>query len=184
MIAIVGYFLLNNILSGDDTPKPNEVLDKLDASVTSTFKQNEENSKLKDGMDMVICRIDLSDHSLECASANRPIYKVDSNGILSETKGDKFPIGGGTSYSNKTLFKNHKIELETGDSIYFFSDGLPDQFDETNSKKFGSKRIKDTLINNYKNDMTDIQQALEDDFQEWKGSGEQTDDILFIGLRF
>jgi len=48
-------------------------------------------------------------------------------GIMEEIKGNKFPIGGGI-YKNQTNFTSTKINVRAGDSIYFSSDGFPDQF--------------------------------------------------------
>lgn len=184
MIATVGYFLLNSILQTDQTPHADEVLNELDRLVTNTFKQNEEDSKLKDGMDMVILRIDLAHQMLETASANRPIYHYSKTGMLHEIKGDKFPIGGGKAYTNKTKFTKHTLKFDEGDGFYFFSDGLPDQFNERSDKKFGTSRIKEILGTNHLGHLKQTEAQLEEAFRDWKGKGDQTDDILMIGLKF
>ena len=184
MISIVGFFLLNNILVGDKTPTPAEVLNNLDLLVTETFKQNEDNSKLKDGMDLVICRIDHEKNIFESAGANRPVYVINKEGNLEEIKGDKFPIGGGSSYTNKTSFSNFKKNIIQGDGFYFFSDGLPDQFNEESTQKLGTRIIKDILKSNHGKDIKLVEKRLDEKFLEWKGSNNQTDDILFIGMVF
>lgn len=184
MIATVGYFLLNSILQVNKTPHADEVLNELDQLVTQTFKQNDEDSKLKDGMDMVICRIDIAHQTLETASANRPIFHYSKTGELREIKGDRFPIGGGKSYSNKTKFTKHQVKFQQGDGFYFFSDGLPDQFNERSDKKFGTSKIKQILASTHQGDLKETEARLEEEFRIWKGKGEQTDDILVIGLKF
>ena len=184
MISLVGYFLLNNILREDKTPTPSEVLDELNDLVTSTFRQNDEDSKLKDGMDMVLSRIDLKNNTFECASANRPIYIYDKNNSLTEIRGDKFPIGGGDAYSNRHPFTNHELKIEVGTGMYFFSDGLQDQFNEDSTKKFGTKAIREIIKSNHSNNVKKVHESLEKAFLEWKGNGEQTDDILLIGVKF
>lgn len=184
MISLVGYFLLNNILRDDKSPTPAEVLNELNDLVTSTFKQNNENSKLKDGMDMVLCRIDLDNNRLEFASANRPIYVYDDKAILKEIKGDKFPIGGGKAYSNKHPFINHEVTITKGLGAYFFSDGLQDQFNEDSTKKLGTKVIKEIIAKNHTEAINSVHTGLENAFLDWKKKGQQTDDILFIGLKF
>ena len=91
MISIVGFFLLNNIITRDEVPDAGKLLDELDFLVTSTFNQNEESSKIKDGMDIALCRINLKTNELDYSGANRPLYVISSKGKLNEIKGDKFP---------------------------------------------------------------------------------------------
>ena len=184
MISIVGFFLLNNIISRDETPNAGQLLDELDHLVTSTFNQNEESSKIKDGMDLALCRINLKTNELDYAGANRPLYIVNPKGDLTEVKGDKFPIGGGLAYANKTTFKNNLIELNEGDSVFFFSDGYPDQFGGESETKFGPSRIKSMLTDNYNLPLKEISKITAESFKEWKGKGKQTDDVLLIGIKF
>ena len=184
MISIVGFFLLNNIISRDEAPNAGELLDELDYLVTSTFNQNEESSKIKDGMDLALCRINLKTNELDYAGANRPLYIISPRGELTEVKGDKFPIGGGLAYANKTTFKNNVINLNEGDSVFFFSDGYPDQFGGESETKFGPARIKSMLTDNYNLPLKEISKITAKSFNEWKGKGKQTDDVLLIGIKF
>jgi serine phosphatase RsbU (regulator of sigma subunit) len=63
---------------------------------------------------------------------------------MDEVKGNKFPIGGGI-FKNQTNFTNTKIKLEKGDSIYFSSDGFPDQFGGLDGRKFGPKKVREII---------------------------------------
>lgn len=184
MISMVGYFLLNNIVDGKENMSSGEVLNRLDKSVTDTFRQNSADSKLKDGMDLAICKVNLKTLQLEYSGANRPLYLLKSDGELLEIKGDKFPIGGGKAYSNKTDFSTHNIDIRKGDAIYFFSDGYPDQFGDKNNSKFGAKRIKEMIVDNRDKSIDQVYQEFDSQFNKWKGDKVQTDDVLLIGIRF
>ena len=184
MIATVGYFLLNGILSNVLTPNSAEVLTQLDALLTATFNQNDETSKLKDGMDMVLCRLKIGTNDLDIASANRPILHINSQKELIEIKGNKFPIGGGLVYDKSIGFTLHNFRFQKGESIYFFSDGLQDQFCQLGNEKFGTKRIKSWLVENEAISFSEKHSNLDNAFEDWKGNSSQTDDILFIGLGF
>src|SRR5690606_19061865 len=59
LISLIGYFLLNEIVKGRKVTDPGEILDKLDQSVTQTLRQDQDDSKTKDGMDIALCKIDL-----------------------------------------------------------------------------------------------------------------------------
>ncbi len=101
---------------------------------------------------------------------------------LSEIKPDKFSIGGHQSEIERK-FTKHKVLLSKGDCIYIFSDGFVDQFGGKEGKKFMSKRFKDLLLANYSTRMLEQENTLIKTFETWKGSREQVDDLLVIGIR-
>lgn len=185
LISLVGYFLLNNIIENSDINSASGLLNQLDTLVTSTFRQNEESSKIKDGMDISMCKINMKENTIEYAGANRPLYHIKPSGKFNEIKGDKFPIGGGNAYGNKTEFTNHKITIETGDTFLFFSDGFPDQFGgEDGAIKYGPNRIKKVLLEHSDSDLNKLFTHLDNSLVDWMGSTKQTDDILMIGIKF
>ncbi|MEM7549997.1 MAG: PAS domain S-box protein [Bacteroidota bacterium] len=183
LISLIGYFLLNDIVRSRRISDPGEILDLLDEGVTQTLRQDQEDSKTKDGMDIALCKINLDKQELEYAGAHRPLYYMQQDEMV-EVKGNKFPIGGGI-FKNQTNFTNTKIKLQKGDSVYFCSDGFPDQFGGPDNRKFGPKRLR-TLIAEYhkKKNMEDIQDIISNEWENWKGEEKQTDDVLLIGIRF
>ncbi len=182
MISFVGYFLLKNIIENHPTLNAGEVLDQLDTALANTFQKAEGNDSIKDGMDVAICKIDKSSKTLEFAGAQRPMYLVKKNGVLYEIKGSKFPIGGGDSYT-KTGFVNNKSAYEEGDTIYIFSDGLPDQFGGKGNQKFGIRRIRSIIEKEGKDNLGRFEKLIDKQLVDWQGDVEQTDDILLIGLK-
>ncbi|EMR03606.1 PAS domain S-box protein [Cesiribacter andamanensis] len=182
LISLIGYFLLNDIVRSRKITDPGEILDALDAGVTQTLRQDEEDSKTKDGMDISLCKINLKKRTLEYAGAHRPLYYL-QGGELQEIKGDRFPIGGG-KFKNQTNFTNTKLSLAAGDAVYFCSDGFPDQFGGEDNRKFGPKRLRD-MINEQKDNSMRVQMMVFDErWEQWKGEHKQTDDMLLIGIRF
>jgi PAS domain S-box-containing protein len=185
LISLIGYFLLNDIVRSRRISDPGEILDLLDEGVTKTLRQDQEDSKTKDGMDIALCKINLDKSELEYAGAHRSLYFMDkAKDELVEVKGNKFPIGGGV-FKNQTNFTNTKIKFAKGDSAYFCSDGFPDQFGGPDIRKFGPKRLRN-LIREYhsKKKMEDIHEIFAKEWDTWKGDEKQTDDVLLIGIRF
>lgn len=181
MLSLVGNFLLNDIIRNGNSLSPAVILDKLDEMVNTTLATEKNDSQIKDGMDIALCKINVKTKKLEYAGAHRPLYHV-ANGELKEYKGDKWAIGGGI-YKNQTNFTNYEVNLKKGDAVYIFSDGLPDQFGGPNSRKFGPQRIKEIVTKNSHNiELT--YNMMKQDFHNWMGEQKQTDDVLLIGIKF
>ena len=182
LISLIGYFLLNDIVRSRKIVEPGEILDLLDEGVTETLRQDSGESKAKDGMDIALCRINLKENQLQYAGAHRPLYYMEK-GAMNEVKGDKFPIGGGI-YKNQTNFTTTTIQLTKGDSVFFCSDGFPDQFGGTDNRKFGPKRTRELIEENHKKPVAEVGQILSEEWEAWKGDYRQTDDVLMIGIKF
>jgi serine phosphatase RsbU (regulator of sigma subunit) len=105
------------------------------------------------------------------------------NGVMEEVKGNKFPIGGGI-FKNQTNFTNTKIKLQKGDSIYFSSDGFPDQFGGPEGRKFGPRRVREIIEQVHKKNMADAMTVFDNDWEGWRDTTKQTDDVLLIGIKF
>ncbi|MDQ3393075.1 MAG: serine/threonine-protein phosphatase, partial [Bacteroidota bacterium] len=182
LISLIGYFLLNDIVRSRKISDPGLILDQLDEGVTQTLKQDMDDSKTKDGMDIALCKINLKKGEVEYAGAHRSLYYV-HDGELTEFKGNKFPIGGGI-YKNQTNFTNNKIKFSKGDSIFFCSDGFPDQFGGPDIRKFGPQRLRELILSNLNEKMEKVHEVIDTEWGNWKGEGKQTDDVLLIGVKF
>ena len=180
LISLIGYFLLNDIVRSRKVTDPGEILDQLDEGVTQTLRQDSDDSKSKDGMDIALCRINKKE--VQYAGAHRPLYHM-KKGEMNEIKGDKFPIGGGI-FKNQTNFATHTIKMGKGDSIYFCSDGFPDQFGGPDNRKFGPKRTRALIQENHERPMDQIHDVMEKEWVKWQGEEKQTDDVLMIGIKF
>ena len=182
LISLIGYFLLNDIIRSRGIQDPGEALDLLDEGVTQTLRQDAEDAKSKDGMDIALLKINLKENSIEFSGAHRPLYYMKS-GEMVEIKGNKFAIGGGI-YKNQTNFTNHKIKFKKGDSVYFCSDGFPDQFGGPEGRKFGPKRTRDLIEQVHAKPMDEIHEIFDKEWMGWKGDQKQIDDVLMIGIKF
>lgn len=181
LLSLIGYFLLNDIVRSRKITEPGIILDLLDEGVTKTLRQDED-STTKDGMDIALCKINMGTREVEYAGAHRPLYAM-KNGVMEEVKGNKFPIGGGI-YKNQTNFTNTKLSLSAGDSVYFSSDGFPDQFGGPEGRKFGPKKVRDIIERVHKMPMGEAHQIFDDEWENWRGEHKQTDDVLLIGIKF
>ena len=181
LLSLIGYFLLNDIVRSRKVSEPGKILDLLDEGVTRTLRQDEDQST-KDGMDIALCRVNLALGEVEYAGAHRSLY-VMREGVMEEIKGNKFPIGGGI-FRNQTNFTNTKIKLNKGDSIFFTSDGYPDQFGGPLGRKFGPKQVRELIERVHVLPMNEAMKVFDESFENWKGDCKQTDDVLLIGIKF
>lgn len=181
LLSLIGYFLLNDIVRSRKVTEPGKILDLLDEGVTTTLRQDED-ATTKDGMDIALCKINLNVGEVEYAGAHRPLY-IMKQGQMEEVKGNKFPIGGGI-FKNQTNFTNTRIKLEKGDSIYFSSDGFPDQFGGPEGRKFGPKKVRDIIERVQHLPMKDAVNIFDQEWEGWRGETKQTDDVLLIGIKF
>ncbi len=182
LISLIGYFLLNDIVRSRKIGDPGEILDALDRAVTKTLRQDLEGASTKDGMDIALCTIDLQTNEVGYAGAHRPLYWM-NKGEMVEIKGDKFPIGGGI-YKNQTRFKSHRLKMQKGDSVFFCSDGFPDQFGGPDNRKFGPRRLRELIVKHHNKSMSEVYKIMDEAWTSWKGDQKQTDDVLLIGIKF
>jgi len=184
MLSFIGYFLLNNIVDNDKALNAGEICDLLHYSVRATLKQDREDASGRDGMDIALCKINLKKHELHYAGAHRSLYLV-RKGELTEFKGDRKSIGGiPIGKKAEEPFTNHTINIISGDRIFFFSDGLPDQLGGPENKKYSPARVRQIILDNVNNTMSACYEVFVQDFEEWKGNRKQIDDVLLIGIEF
>jgi serine phosphatase RsbU (regulator of sigma subunit) len=145
------------------------------------LNKNTEDIPLRDGMDIVLCCIDIKGMRLEYAGANNPLYIVRDK-QLTKLKPDKQPI----TASNDTIakpFTNNLVDLQKGDCIYLFTDGFADQFGGPNGKKFMYKQFGELLCSISEKNMDDQKRLLYEAFEKWRGNQNQVDDVLVIGIK-
>jgi ligand-binding sensor domain-containing protein/serine phosphatase RsbU (regulator of sigma subunit) len=179
-MSMIGSTFLNEIVR-KGIHAPDKILNELNINVRRALKQNTETSQSRDGMDIALCLLDQKNLKLFYSGANRPCLIVREDEI-SEYKADKFPIGG--LYRNEEdKFTPNEISLQAGDMVYLFSDGYADQFGGDKGKKFMHKHLKDLLVEISKLPMNEQKEKLDRTMTQWRGSAEQVDDILVIGVR-
>lgn len=184
MLSMIGYFIINQVVSQKEEFSAGQILDQMHSGVRKILRQDQADASARDGMDIALCKVNYKTNVLEYSGAHRPLYLI-RDGELQEFKGTRSAIGGipreGTEEQN---FKNYVINIKEGDSIYFFSDGLPDQFGGDEGRKYSSKRIKELVVENHKEDIANIHKVFREDYKKWLGNGKQIDDVLLIGIRF
>ena len=154
-----------------------KVLEQTRDYVIETFEGSDED--IKDGMDIALCIIDQKTYQLNYAGANISLQYTCQN-LLSEIKADKQPVG---NHVIKLSFTNHFIELAKGDSIYLFTDGMPDQFGGPNGKKFKYQQLRELIQANHYLSMQQQGVQIQNTFEAWRGDLFQVDDVCVVGIK-
>jgi serine phosphatase RsbU (regulator of sigma subunit) len=129
---------------------------------------------------MVICEFNVKTRHIRFASAMRPVIIVLS-GEPYYIKGNRSSVGGESVIEK--YFDDQEYYLNEGDTVYLFSDGLPDQFGGTDGKKMKIARLKRIIEQVSKLPMEEQKEAMSKFYFEWKGPYDQVDDILLMGVK-
>jgi two-component system, sensor histidine kinase LadS len=179
-MSIIGIQIFNQCIKKAEINTTSSALDFLNTEVYNAVNIHRVGDMvIRDGMDLALCAFNPRTLQLYYSGAKNPIYIV-RNKEVTIIKGDNQPIG-----SSKTPkpFTQHFFQLEKGDMLYLFTDGLPDQFGGPKGKKFKYKKFQEILINNSSDPIGLQKDKLLTEFTEWKGSLEQLDDVCVIGIR-
>ncbi len=179
-MSMLGMALMNEIINKYPDIDPDSLLNELRSQIIETLHQKGDPSAAKDGMDMVVCKVDRNNSRMLFAGANNSLYLVRGK-ELTEYKTDKMPV---SIHLVMHPFTGHEINLKPGDSVYLFSDGYADQFGGPRGKKFKYQPFKRLLISISEKEMHEQGLQLDREFEQWKGDADQVDDVVVIGLKF
>ena len=80
-------------------------------------------------------------------------------------------------------FNRKEFKIEKSDRFYAFSDGYIDQFGGNKNKKFLRKNFTELLLKIHQKPMIEQKEILNKTVESWRGSLEQVDDILVLGVQ-
>jgi serine phosphatase RsbU (regulator of sigma subunit) len=91
-------------------------------------------------------------------------------------------------HKKKRVFVSHKINVQKGDRIYLFSDGIADQFGGSEGRKFSFMQLKQIIIDNAGKSLAVQKISIEEALDNWQNPNtgemfEQVDDITIFGIR-
>lgn len=176
-MSLVGHNALNQATKVYN--KPSQVLNTVNRLSAQALRAHE-NHLVKDGMDIALLSIDMESMELEFSGAQNPVYII-RGGELVELEGDAFSIG--TYVNGEREFTHKSYSLQSGDCLYVFSDGYADQFGGPQGKKFMRKQFRQLLMEVAPLALNAQCEEISRRFDDWKGDGEQLDDVLVIGVR-
>ncbi len=192
----------------DGSPSSTEVSEGK-PSETSVKKALPSEMTVKDGMDISLCAWNKATNELEYSGAYNPLYLIrkgshretmasvdagssylpdkEGQNTLVEIKADRQPIG---VFIKEKPFTRHTLQLQSGDSLFMFTDGFVDQFGGREDlppgqvvRKYTPRRFRELLLVNQDRSMQEQRNILQQAFESWKKEMEQVDDVCVIGVR-
>lgn len=184
LMSIIGMDLLSQAVNQQNLTEPSEILNFLNIELRNKLRKGEESEQeliLKDSLDLAVFSLTRGEKQIKYAGALIPLSII-RNGEVLHYKPDFVSIGISQKIFNRQ-FKQQTIPIEPDDWIYLYTDGFMDQFGGENNKKLMRKEFlsKLILINNTKGNYQ--LSELNRTFSSWKGTNEQIDDVLVLGLK-
>jgi serine phosphatase RsbU (regulator of sigma subunit)/Tfp pilus assembly protein PilF len=181
-MSLLGHNILENIVQMDSAADPGAMLTALNEEIVTRFSKSKERETVIHGMDIALISIDGDRQALQYAGARNSLYLV-RNRVLTELKADKVSTGVEAKDHMQIRYTTKHSNLQTGDMLYLYSDGFPDQKGGPEKKKFFYQPFKELLVTISNLPAAEQKQKLDDVIMDWIGADEQIDDILIMGIR-
>jgi tetratricopeptide (TPR) repeat protein len=199
MVSVICSNALNKAINEMGIKSPGDILNKVTDLVIETFAQTDI-ELLKKGMDISLIMVQIpkegKERVVEYAGANNGLWVISYRGqlyenaivvpskgtnlFLHEVKATKQSIG---LSEDRIPFETHRLRLSVSELIYLFTDGYAAQFGGPENKKFKYHALKELLLSTAGHSLDAQREALEKNFNDWKGSGEQVDDVCVVGVK-
>ncbi|MBR3671393.1 MAG: SpoIIE family protein phosphatase [Spirochaetia bacterium] len=125
--------------------------------------------------------LDLKTGKLEYVSAghNPPLIKHGDGGFQYLPKSKTIVLAAMDGYP----YKAEETQLEPGDMIYLYTDGVTEATD-SNNELYGEPRLKDALNNQSWSSMEELCRGIKKDVDAFVGDAPQFDDITMLAIRW
>ena len=174
-MSLLNIGFLNEAINEKNILEPHKIFDYVRKRLVESISKEGQ----KDGFDGILLRIEKTTNQITYSAANNAPLLISENQIIELPK-DRMPVGKGEKINEFTL---HTINAKTGDILYLYTDGYADQFGGPKGKKFKYKTLNELLLANSTTPIQIQKEKLNTEFQNWKGTLEQVDDVCVIGIK-
>lgn len=171
---------LDKIVKEDEIYDPAKILIAMHNIMAARFKDKRESS-LGTGADFGVLKINPLQYEMYYAGAKMDLYEVNELG-LDIYKANRKQIGEMFDYDR--YYETTYIDLneKKKSKFYLFSDGVTDMMGGPENKRFGTRRVKDLLLNLYPYPMKKQKSIMATELNKWQGSNAAMDDSLIMGF--
>lgn len=179
LMATMGISLLNQALLNTASFRTDAILNALNKRLSHTLNKGREGVRVHDTIDMALVRVNTLTNSIEFSGAKRPIVIVGPSGLRIEP-GCKNSVGDFTE--NDKPFTATTLQVGPEDTVYLFSDGITDQFNDA-GKKLSRRHILDFILEIHSRPLSEQKLAIEKFLAHWQGRQAQLDDRILMAFR-
>jgi len=180
LMSMLGISFLGEIVKDHRDSESGQMLNELRKKVQRALHQKGTSGEANDGMDISLCIIDSKRNIIQYSGAYNNLCLI-RNGELIEYQADRMPIG--ISELADKNFTTYNINSVSGDLIYMSTDGFADQFGGPDRKKYKNSALKSFFLKIHSLPIIKQKKELEKEFNNWKGTNTQIDDVLILGLK-
>jgi serine phosphatase RsbU (regulator of sigma subunit) len=80
-------------------------------------------------------------------------------------------------------YNSKELQLKPNDLIIMFTDGVSEA-QNTENEEYGEERIKEVILKNSNNTPEELNNAIFNSLEDFRGNAEQFDDITIYSFRF
>ncbi|PBQ34163.1 hypothetical protein CNR22_21115 [Sphingobacteriaceae bacterium] len=184
IMSVLGINTLYKNIKELKNTDPGKIMTLLDKDLNEVLAHGKNrNDIVADGMDIGIFSFNKETYVLDYSIAKFQQVLV-RDGEIIPLDIQKSTIGYSFFENDKKCFKTSSVQLQSGDCLYLFSDGLQDQFGGPLNKKYKKTKIKELIQSIYKLPMQEQKILFKRELISWKKRLPQTDDVMVMGLRF
>jgi|GEM_PF-1670697 Serine phosphatase RsbU, regulator of sigma subunit len=184
LMSMVGLVTFKDVVLNQRIVSPAAVLEAVHQKIVTTLSITTPADTVTTAMDVAFCMLNREEGKLWFSGAHCPIFLVKNCETefpsLLELHGDKRLVGNPLF---RGRFTEHCLDVSPGDMIYLFTDGLVDQLEQHERRKFSRNLAREMFVQLCELPTSVQQQEILKRIAEWKGSDVQTDDITVLGIR-
>ncbi|XDD49703.1 SpoIIE family protein phosphatase [Leptospira sp. WS92.C1] len=148
---------------------PGEVISKLNKEIIAKY------SAIKSFFSCLIADIDTGEGTLSYSAAGHP----DQFYLSGTTITRLFKSGPIIGISDKVRYQTQFLEIETGGKLFFFTDGIVEEFNSF-EEEFGEDRLLESILKESSKPVPDLVKSVFGDLQSFLSGQKAQDDITFL----
>ncbi len=181
MLSALAIGFLNYVIYSKQFESVGAILNEIDKKWIETFNHFEDDDVNNDWMELSLIAYNPTSQQLHFAGAGGSFLFSDHDHNIRRIRGNAYPIGGWQMESNRR-FDTRIMSVTPGSKIYLYSDGFKDQFGGADNKRMGSQRFQQMLTSGNFLNSADQKELIENQFNAWRNSTEQTDDVCLLRI--
>ena len=180
--GVPGAFITMVLLSGlqrlGNNPthtSPARLLEQLDKYLREVFEAEQDKFSSSGAEGVLVC-LNHQQKKLNFASARRPLWVQQPDGVIKETKPQRRILG---QPSKLQQWEEQSFTLSSGSRLFLFSDGIPDE-GNPEGFSFGKHRLKSILQHHEQVSLAELTSKVRSAIQLWREEAIQRDDQTLI----